>query len=325
MRISSTALSCFLAVAKHQSYTRAAVELGLSQPSVHQYVRRLEGELKTKLVEQHGKRVVLTDHGRVVYAYAVRQQDEETDLIRYLADDVSLGRGQIRVAAGTTASEFILPTIAVAFQRLHPGIHVLVWAAGTIDEIDDGIADRRFDLGIHSDPVERPGLQKLAFLSDTLIGICPRGHPLATARRAVTPLELVHEPLIHFGPHKPMRARIAPIQALVDEWFRAAGVESVSRLSLGTIEGIKRAVRNGGGVAIVSRYAVDPDDPHLATFRLAAAPERSFYIVSRDHGWESNVVRAFREYATSLCWAETDPRGFTAPVAKKGAVRGRAV
>ena len=325
MKISSTALSCFLAVAKHQSYTRAAADLGLSQPSVHQYVRRLEGELKTKLVEQHGKRVVLTDHGRVVYQYADRVQDEETDLIRYLADDVSLGRGQLRLAAGTTASEFILPTIAVAFQRLHPGIQIRVRVAGTNDEVDDGIADRTFDLGIHSDPLPRPGLEKRAFLSDTLLGICPRGHRLAAMHRAVTPLDLVHEPFIHFGPHEPMHARIAPIQTLVNEWFGASGVESLSRLNLGALEGIKRAVRDGGGVAIVSRYSVDPDDPHLATFRLASAPERNFYIVSRDHGWESNVVRAFREFAMSLCWAESDPRGFTAPAARKGAVRGRTV
>lgn len=72
--------------------------------------------------------------------------------------------------------------------------------------------------------------------------------------------------------------------------------------------------------------ATGKDDPRVfRALTKAAAPERSFYIVSRDHGWESNVVRAFREYATSLCWAESDPRGFTAPVAKKGAVRGRAV
>lgn len=325
MKISSTALSCFLAVAKHQSYTRAAVDLGLSQPSVHQYVRRLEAELKTKLVEQHGKRVVLTDHGRVVYQYADRLQDEETDLIRYLADDVSLDQGQIRLAAGTTAAEFIIPTMAVAFQRLHPGIQIRVRVAGTNDEVDEGIADRTFDLGIHSDPLERPGLDKLPFLSDTLLGICPRGHHLATVRRAVTPLDLVHEPFIHFGPHDVMHARIAPIQSLVNEWFATAGVESVSRLNLGALEGIKRAVKEGGGVAIVSSYSVDPDDPHLATFRLASAPERSFYLISRDHGWESNVVRAFREFAVSLCWAENDPRGFTAPGTGKGAERGRTI
>lgn len=325
MKISSTALSCFLAVAKHQSYTRAAVDLGLSQPSVHQYVRRLEAELKTKLVEQHGKRVVLTDHGRVVYQYADRMQDEETDLIRYLADDVLLDQGQIRLAAGTTAAEFIIPTIAVAFQRLHQGIQIRVRVAGTNDEVDEGIADRTFDLGIHSDPLERPGLHKRPFLSDTLLGICPRGHRLGTVRRAITPLDLVHEPFIHFGPHDVMHARIAPIQSLVNEWFATAGVESVSRLNLGALEGIKRAVKEGGGVAIVSSYAVDPDDPHLATFRLASAPERSFYLISRDHGWESNVVRAFREFAVSLCWAENDPRGFTAPETRKGVARGRTI
>lgn len=313
MKLSSQALLCFLAVAEQQSYTKAAASLLLSQPGVHQHVRKLEVQLKTRLVEQHGKRVVLTDHGRVVYQFAKRMQEEEGDLIRYLADDVTLGQGQLRLAAGTTAAEFIIPTIAVGFQCLHPGIEVRVRVAGTNDEVDDGIADRSFDLGIHSDGIARPGLDKLPFLSDTLIGICPRDHRLAAIRRAVTPVDLAREPFIHFGPHEVMHTRIAPIQSLVNDWFTEAGVSSLSRLHLGSLEGIKRAVRQGSGVAVVSRYSVDPDDPRIATFRLASGPVRNFYIVSRDHGWESNVVRTFREFAVSLDWAKDDPRGFMPP------------
>src|ERR1035437_9228790 len=114
MELNSQALACFLAVAEHESYTKAAAALSLSQPGVHQYVRRLETQLRTKLVEQHGKRVVLTEHGRVAYLYARRFQDEEADLVRYFRDDVSLEQGQLRVVGGSTAAEFILPTIAVA-------------------------------------------------------------------------------------------------------------------------------------------------------------------------------------------------------------------
>jgi len=313
MHLHSQAVQCFLAVAEHESYTKAAAALLLSQPGVHQHVRKLEAQLRTKLVEQHGKRVVLTEHGRVVYKYARKLHDEETDLIRYLRDDVSLGQGQLRIAAGTTAAEFILPTAAVAFHREHPGIHIQIRATGTNDEVDSGVADRRYDLGFHSDPTPWPGVDKFPFLKDILVGIAPSGHRLAGSSRKLTPTDLAREEFIHFGPPEPVRTRVAPIQSLINDWFAAAGVESTSRLVIGALEGLKRAVRDGGGVAIVSRYSVDPDDPSLVMFPLAAPPERHFYLVSRDHGWESNVVRAFREFVVSLTWACGDARGFEGP------------
>jgi DNA-binding transcriptional LysR family regulator len=325
VEISSRALQSFLAVAEHESYTRAAVSLALSQPAVHQYVRKLEAQLRTKLVEQHGKRVVLTEHGRVVYQYARRSQDEENDLIRYLRDDVTLGEGQLRLAAGTTASEFILPTIVVAFQRLYPRIQVRIRVTGTNDEVDNGVLDRSFDLGVHSDSTKRHGLEKTQFLSDTLVGIAPPDHPFVVAGRPATAAELSREPLVHFGPSDPGRARVAPIQALINDWFESAGVASTSRLSIGALEGMKHAVRDGGGVAIVSSYSVDPRDTTLATFAIANAPERGFYVVSRDRGWESNVVSTFREFATSLCWTAGDPRTFQPPKAPRGGSRARSV
>lgn len=313
MELNSLSMQCFLRVADHGSYTKAASVLSLSQPGVHQHVRKLEAQLGTKLVEQHGKRVVLTEHGRVVYQYGRRFKDEEADLVRYLRDDSSLDQGQLRIAAGTTAAEFIIPTIAIQFQRDHPGINIRVRATGTNDEVDNGVADHTFDLGMHSDPSGVAGVDKTAFLADTLTGIAPPGHPFAHVRRAVTAADLAGEQFIHFGSVDVPRGRRAPIQTLIGDWFAAAGVEPVSRLNIGALEGIKRAVRDGAGVAIVSKYAIDPDDARIATFRLAAPPRRNFFIVSRDHGWESNVVRSFREFVVSLAWADGDPRGFEPP------------
>lgn len=312
VELNSQGLQCFLSVAEHESYTKAAAALSLSQPGVHQHVRKLEARLRTKLVEQHGKRVVLTEHGRVVYQYARRSKDEETDLIRYLRDDVSLDQGQLRLAAGTTATEFLIPTIAGRFQREHPGIHIRVRAAGTPDEVDAGVLDRSFDLGIHSDATPTPGVDKTPFLSDTLVGIAPTGHRLAKSQRPATPLDVAKEPFIQFGPNDVPRSRRAPIQSLISDWFATAGVTAASRLSIGALEGIKRAVSDGAGIAIVSQYSVDPDDSRIATFRLASPPKRDFVLVSRDRGWESNVVRTFREYVVSLGWAEGDLRNFKA-------------
>ena len=323
MKINSIALRCFLAVARHESYTRAAQELGSSQPGVHQYVKRLEAELKTKLVETHGKRVVLTEHGRVVYQYARRIEDEESDLIRYLRDDNSLMQGQIRVAGGTTASEFILPTIAVAFQRMHPGIDIRIRVADA--ETDAGVAGRMFDLGVTSDDIPFAGLHKVPFMEDQLIGIAPEGHRFGAAKKPLTPKDFINEHVIRFGPADVGTGRIAPIQDLINNWFAEGGVQPRSVLAIGSLQGIKRAVRDGGGVAIISRYAMDPAVAGLKTFTLANAPSRNFVMVSRDHGWESNVVRAFREFTMSLEWAKDDPREFVPYKSPNGVARARTV
>lgn len=323
MKINTLALSCFLGVARHESYTKAANELGLSQPSVHQYVKRLEGELRTKLVEQHGKRVVLTEHGRVVYQYARRMEDEESDLIRYLRDDNSLMQGQIRLAGGTTASEFLLPTIAVAFQRLHPNIDIRIRVADL--ETDSGVAGRQFDLGITSDQIPFPGLDKVPFLEDELVGIAPVGHRFLSAKKPVAPDDFLNERVVHFGPTDVRIGRVAPIQQLINNWFSAGGVEPQSHLAITSLQGMKRAVRDGGGVAIISQYAIDPAVAGLETFPLLNAPRRQFVMVSRDHGWESNVVRSFREYAMSLEWAKGDTRKFTAPKSANGVAHARSI
>src|SRR5690606_24503211 len=110
----------FVAVAELGNYTHAAQRLFLSQPGIYQHVRQLEAATGTRLVEQDGKRVVLTQHGRAVLEYAQRLQQEEADLLQHLRDDDSLASGTIAIAAGTTAAEFILPRISVAFRKLYP-------------------------------------------------------------------------------------------------------------------------------------------------------------------------------------------------------------
>jgi DNA-binding transcriptional LysR family regulator len=65
-------LQIFLSVAKHLNYTRAAEEVNLSQPSVSVRVRELERDLGTKLFEQLGKRISLTEAGQVLLPYAIK-------------------------------------------------------------------------------------------------------------------------------------------------------------------------------------------------------------------------------------------------------------
>lgn len=302
MPLNPHTLQSLVAVIDFSSYTRAAAHLDRSQPGVYQHVRQLERELGTTLVEQDGKRVVPTDHGRIVYEFAVRLRSSEEDLVRYLADDALLSRGQVRLGAGSTAAEFIVPTVAVAFRKKYPGIDVHVVALANRLAVDEAVASRVVDLGLHSMAAASHGVTKTPLVRDVLVGIAPQWHRLATATEPVTPVQLLSEPMVHFGANALVRGESTAYQTLVDRWFAAGQVTVATPLAVGTLQGMKRAVRDGAGVGIISRFAIDAGDKELATFELAAPPTREFVLVSPSEAWESAVVRAFREFALGRDW-----------------------
>jgi len=176
--------------------------------------------------------------------------------------------------------------------------------------VDIAVASRTIDLGMHSGPAPAEGVIKTPCLSDALVGLARRDHPLADTSDLVTPQRLANEPMVHFRYTNPARGRLPTFQMQVNRWFADAGLYPEAPLTIGTLAGMKRAVKDGGGVAIISRYAVDIEDTELATFELANAPKRDFVLVSPSTGWESTVVQAFREFVLGLEWAHGDGRGF---------------
>ena len=300
-------LRSFVAVAEFGSYTHAAEHLFLSQPAVYQHVKQLEATLGTQLVEQDGKRVVLTAHGKVVEAFALRSREQESDLLKYLSDDESLQQGEITIAAGTTAAEFLVPRIAVSFRRQYPGIRIFVAVLDRPESVDRQVLSRDFDIGFHSQRDPFPGVVKSPFLEDELIGIAPPGHRFAAADRAIAARTLASEPLITFARVQNPAAGGYSMRLLTNQWLADADVEPNVGLSIGSLQGIKTAVRYGAGVALVSKFAMRDDDTSLATFRLKRAPKRTFVVVTRERAWESNALRHFREYAMSRAWLDGDP------------------
>jgi DNA-binding transcriptional LysR family regulator len=301
-------LRSFVAVADAQSYTRGGATLFLAQPTVHQHIRQLERITGATLVEQIGKRVALTSAGRLVYEHALRVFEQGDALTSALADDDSLARGELAIAAATTAGEFLVPRICAAFRNRYPGITCGVAIINDPSGVDAAVADGAADLGFHSKSNRTLSLTKVPVLEERLIGIAPRGHPLGDSQKPITPESLAQERLVAFRPGA-HRARnrpsdVIPFTQLVDDWFTAGGAEPRVQFSTTSHEAIKNAVRLGLGVAIVASVAVRPDDPSLCTFELADPPRRSFVIVYRQTGWRSAAWEAFVKFVTSNEWRE---------------------
>ncbi len=297
-------LRSFVAVVDAQSYTRGGATLRLAQPTVHQHVRQLERLAGDRLVEQVGKKVVLTTPGRIVYEHALRVADEAEGLSQALNEIRSPNTGQIAISAATTAGDFVVPHICVGFSALFPAVRMSVSVINDAEAVDTGVATRRFEIGFHSDPREDDHLLKRPVLEETLIGIAPPGHPLTGLGRALTPRDFAGQRFVMFGARVPdgrTRAGRPAIRWHIETWF-GDGASPQTVLSLTSVEAIKTAVRAGAGLAIVSRASVRRDDHSLVVLELAAPPTRSFYLVRRRGGWESPANRAFVEFALSDSW-----------------------
>jgi len=107
-------LQVFLSVARHLNYTRAADEVNLSQPSVSVRMRQLERDLGTKLFEQLGKKIALTEAGELLVPYAIRVIAAMTDARDAMDQLQGLKRGSLRIGASTTPGMYVDQPISMA-------------------------------------------------------------------------------------------------------------------------------------------------------------------------------------------------------------------
>lgn len=124
MNISLRQLKCFVAVAQHQNFTRAAQELHTTQSAVSLIVKDLEQEVGFRLFDRTTRQVALSEAGQEFYRMASRLLEEFQMVVRDASDIAALRRGVVRVgAAEAVAFALVVPAMA-AYEREHPGIEV---------------------------------------------------------------------------------------------------------------------------------------------------------------------------------------------------------
>src|SRR5437588_6418462 len=111
-------LRTFRAVADHMSFSAAAVDLGISQPSVSYQVKELETVLGLPLIDRLGKRVRLTEAGQVLYEYARRTLALLDEAALVMEQMRGIERGTLRVGASTTVGIYVVPLALGGFKKL---------------------------------------------------------------------------------------------------------------------------------------------------------------------------------------------------------------
>ena len=287
-----TQLSAFLAVVRTGSVTAAAEELVVTQPSVSAAVAALERELGVQLTERAGRGIKPTPAGLAYARYA-------SDVVALLREGSEMAaeaaRGvtdRVRVAAVTTAGEYLLPALIRGFREHRPDLDVSVYVDNR-QEVFRQLGAREADVAISGRPPEDGGFEGTPFLENEFVLIAEPTDPMAQ-RPWVSVAELAERPWL-------MREQGSGTRRLCEAYL-ASHQLGPSLLTLGSNGAIKSAARIGLGIALQSRAAVELElaSGHLATIRpRGGLPRRQWHVVRSSVGPASESVDAFAEYVRS--------------------------
>jgi len=247
--IDLTKLQAFLYAAESLSFSEAAKQLHLSQPTISHHIKSLEQELGVELFTRSGSGLKLTDAGRLLMSQAGKLVREASAIEQMMDSLQAKIVGQIRIACSTTTGKYVLPQVASRFHQRHPGVSISILAC-TQENVVPRLMHEEADLGVVSYDVCGGEVECQEFFQDHIVLIVPANHPWAT-RQHIEPSELLKTPFIIREPTAGTRKVM-----LAELGKHGIGLEEMDIfLEVGNAEAIVKTVEAGFGVSFVSHLA----------------------------------------------------------------------
>lgn len=282
-------LKVFEAVARHNSFTRAAEELFLTQPTVSMQVKQLTKAVGMPLFDQVGKRLSLTQAGEELLKTCHELFEKLDQFEMTVADLKGLKQGRLRVAVITTAKYFV-PRLLGPFCERYPGIDISLQVTNH-EHILNRLSENLDDLYVMSQLPENMEIACHRILENPLVVVAQADHPLAQEKN-ISLERVAAEPFIMREPGSGTRKAA---QNIFDEHKLILKV----RLDLGSNEAIKQAIAGGLGISVLSAHtlALESSNSHLTILDVEKFPiERYWYAVYPSGKQLSIVARTFLEY-----------------------------
>jgi DNA-binding transcriptional LysR family regulator len=275
------------AVARHRSFTQAALELHIAQSALSQQVSRLERELDVELLRRTTRRVEVTEAGRLVLARA-RRALAEADGVRADLDALQgLVRGTLRLGGVPPVGPTHPAVLIAAFTRAHPGVAVTVRedvAFTLLGQLRDGALDLVMAL---VEPDGLDGLEGVRLRHEELVVIAPLDHPLAHSKH-VRVERLAGEPLVAYGAGSALRDTLL---ALVP------GGRVVAEAN--ELETVREFTARGLGVTLMPHSVVASHADRLTIRPLNPPHALPVSLIWRARELPTPAAQAFREHVLS--------------------------
>jgi DNA-binding transcriptional LysR family regulator len=292
-RLTFRQLQVFQAVYRQQSYSRAAEQLGLTQPAVSAQVRQLEQALEQPLFKYAGKVLHVLPAADALAASVQAIFGQISSLQMELSELAGTIRGELNLAAVSTA-QYVVPHILARFRARYPEVQVRLQVCNRSQALER-LAERRDDLVIMGMVPEDANLAFMPILDNEMIPVVWPGHPLLTADNPT---------LEDFARHYVlMREPGSGARITFEEFASRERVALAHTLELGTNEAIKQGVMAHLGVAVLPRLAVQLElsTGLLATPALPGFPiKRSWCTVHARDRRPSPIAELFLRFVGEL-------------------------
>ena len=240
-------LRYFVSVVREGTFTRAAERLYLTQPSLSEQIRKLEGELGSPLFERLGRTLALTDAGSAFLPHAERILFEVEQARLRIQEVRGLRRGRLSIGVLPSPAARLLPRFLAEFRRRHPQVEVVLHEENVSAHFEEMVHDGRLDLAIIRLPKRRADLEAKFLLREPMVLVLPPGHRLG-GKRAVSLSEVAQEPFVAMKDGYGLRELLRSV-------CQKAGFEpriGVETSQLGSVVGLVLA---GVGVTVLPEMA----------------------------------------------------------------------
>ncbi|MFD1953808.1 LysR family transcriptional regulator [Paenibacillus thailandensis] len=283
-----TQLKLFVKIAQTGSFTKAGIELNMTQPAVSRAISSLEDELGiVLLIRDKGKGIMLTDVGKQILARCQDILHNFEKIEQIAARERGLEVGTIRVGAFPVASARFLPRIVKHITDRHPGI-VFELYEGTIDELKTWLHDRKIDVGFILPPADE--WQAIPLYREKMYVVVPEEHPFA--KLPAVPIRMLGgEPLV---------ACKAGFEPPILDMFERVHTEPNIRYVVHNVNTAIGMAQEGLGLPVLSELSVQALPPGIVKRELSPDSYRDIVIALPSLEEASHAVKLFVDTAIHL-------------------------
>lgn len=300
-------LEAFVKVAEGNSFSKAAKELYLTQPTISAHITSLEKEFDVRLFVRNTKEVNLSDDGKLLYNYAKQIVELEHEIETVFSDrreQLTEEKGCITIAASTIPAQYLLPDILAQFTEKCPGEQFKLVESDSAGVINM-IVDHKVDVGFTGTVLEKKHCHYIPFYKDELAIIMPNTEKYQKIIENISGdlSWILEEQFI-------LREEGSGTRKEMEKQLKHAGInpEKLDVIaSVANQETIKRSVSQGLGISVLSKLASEEEvrTGKLLAFPIPGAVEgRDINLVYNKNYQLSRVAKKFIKIVESATFGE---------------------
>lgn len=286
-------LEVFYAVAKRLSFTKASLELHITQPAVTRHIHELEEQYHNKLFERYGNKICLTQAGHLLLQYAEQLSEIYRAIDFEMNTLANLKQGTLYLGASTTISQYVIAPVLAGFRKNFPGIEVNL-LNGNTEQIETALLKKEIQVGIIEGRSKNQEISYRPYLKDEIVLVCSKDHPMAT-KTEITAHELRTTSFV-------LREQGSGTLQVIEHALRSLNLklsDLAIEIRLGSTESIKDYLIHSSSMAFLSIHSLSKE---LQNGELQVVDVkdlsivRSFFFISLQ-GNSDGIVEDFFRFA----------------------------